>query len=924
MKLENRDSSKLLGLFCIMLAITAAGIYGLQQPVGALTANSLTIFQNNRNSNPSASEQLPFLLISDVDNLHLDAALTLDPVINLTIKTSIEFSALSFSTTDYKGVIIEDIAFSSTDRAKIRTYFQNGGGIFILMGPNLHKEPSLLLELGLLTSTELGLPGEGDTGVLIENNELSDAIVANIEWNSSPEAQDFSIILPESDVSILVNAQFANKTKVPILLEKENAAGSNSILLTSLYLLPGYSKQIFVWFYFNYFIFSALHEIIGESIPTYSDWPYSPVPHAPQRWLIGILEATFIFLAVFFFTRAYKKSKRQSQEEYLKEFAEKMRLEEEKRKAKEKEEEVKKSPEKELLASWEQVGTHRQLSGFLFGFFAGFLLLIPQIVLTGFVFPRYIMPYPAIAGMYDWAKNFFQALWVAFDLGTSVALAKYFAQYRIDDPKRAIRYVQIFIWWQMITGCIQTSLVAFLGSFLFPQTYLAHMSYLFIFNSLIQFPGWMMVLVFVFQGMQRTDYQLIGNILQTAVFDLCAKYGFILLFRAVFSQMPQYGDAFGAMLGYSLGQWMGEFLTFLVTLKLFKKLGFHQSTLFRVDFTKVELMEVVNYGYKYVIGAILVPIVHMIQAILLSLWIYNYNSEWGYFSMIYTLTQINALVNLYSQGLMSGISEAHSQKAQNLLRLNLIQGFKISNYMSFFLISALAVVAGPFVVGAMGPDWQGAVIYVPFLLFRTIFEPATWLGDKVFQGTGYTKEMSISWFIEQGSRLFFLIVLMIPFQMIGLLMAWIISLMLKVLYQWIVIQRKVIRFQWYFWKTFGASGVAAIINAILMYGFTKLIFRNDALTAILLFVSAFFIFLPIYSFLTGWLGGWDPNTLREFDKASGMVTGVRIFARELYRAAELGAKHSILGLHERNIIEIYDTAIQEASELTARKQTLII
>ena len=75
---------------------------------------------------------------------------------------------------------------------------------------------------------------------------------------------------------------------------------------------------------------------------------------------------------------------------------------------------------------------------------------------------------------------------MVFDVGTSFALAKYFAQYRVKNPDKSIHYIQIFIWWQILTGMVQIILIALIGAIIFPQTNLAHMTWIFISYSIAQ------------------------------------------------------------------------------------------------------------------------------------------------------------------------------------------------------------------------------------------------------------------------------------------------------------------------------------------------------------------------------------------------------------------------------------------------------
>ena len=89
---------------------------------------------------------------------------------------------------------------------------------------------------------------------------------------------------------------------------------------------------------------------------------------------------------------------------------------------------------------WEQVGFHRQISGFFKLFFVMILLLIPQLLLTSIVMPRWIQPYPAAGGQYSYTLRFFEAIWLVFDLGFNYAITKKFAEHRLENPKKAAEY----------------------------------------------------------------------------------------------------------------------------------------------------------------------------------------------------------------------------------------------------------------------------------------------------------------------------------------------------------------------------------------------------------------------------------------------------------------------------------------------------
>jgi hypothetical protein len=94
------------------------------------------------------------------------------------------------------------------------------------------------------------------------------------------------------------------------------------------------------------------------------------------------------------------------------------------------------------------------------------------------------------------------------------------------------------------------------------------------------------------------------------------------------------------------------------------------------------------------------------------------------------------------------------------------------------------------------------------------------------------------------------------------------------------------------------------------------------LFVLLLFFVTFFGFLYLYAFFNGFFGGYDKNTIAEFEKSAYMVTGVGFFARMLYKSARLGTK--ISPLHNRFPVGIYGEAYQEATELDNIKKKLII
>ena len=76
---------------------------------------------------------------------------------------------------------------------------------------------------------------------------------------------------------------------------------------------------------------------------------------------------------------------------------------------------------------WEKVGLHRQLSSFFLNMLIKLAINLPYLLITVGIFSRYIQPFPTIQGAAGWAGNIFGALFIILDMGTSIALSKFFA-----------------------------------------------------------------------------------------------------------------------------------------------------------------------------------------------------------------------------------------------------------------------------------------------------------------------------------------------------------------------------------------------------------------------------------------------------------------------------------------------------------------
>ncbi|MFW9991853.1 MAG: lipopolysaccharide biosynthesis protein [Candidatus Odinarchaeota archaeon] len=770
--------------------------------------------------------------------------------------------------------------------------------VVLFMGPVITDNNTLPLILGFTAFAQLEINSR--SAIFIKTNaSQQDKSIKNIAWNTIPEVDNFTLVKDLTSSAV-------------VLLESENGDplivqnGSSFIFTpwTGTGSGESYNFELVQSPYFNYVLFVIESMAAGqEVIPSYASWEWSPVPHSTEQLLIGLAVLMVVLVSVtgFYYSRKYSirspvvidKSQKEVLENEL---------------------------EEGTVSEWKEVGFHRQLGGFLLQLFIGLIVIIPNALFTTMIFPAFIFPSPQGVGFYQFTLNFFEALWLVFDFGTSVALMKYFAQYRVEEPEKAFRYVQIFVWWQILTGVVQLFLISFLGSIIFPQTYLAHLTWVFVTHSFVQYPAFFLVFIFFFQGLNRVDLAQVGNILYYAVLNIIFPYTSILIFRSVLGQNPLFGEALAGAIGYSIGQYLTEWSTFVIMILFYRKMGFSLKLLFRVDFGREEIKEALVFGGKFALGNMWVPLVWLLQVLLLSMWLENYAEQYGFFSLAFNFVRIVQIVGLFMQGLLAAFSESYSHGKENLNKLYVTQGLKYGSFFTIFLVAALWATGGEFILGGAGAEWAPAIeLLYPLLIFQ-LLGFWSWQGDWMFAGANRTGLAAFAWIVEQGLRAILLVLLIREMGILAIPYAYIFPLAVKDLLVWILIRWKISNPKFYFWQKYAGPAIAGIVYLVGLKIIVNLVWQGDIVTSVLLFFLGSLVGLYPYAFLTGLTGSWDKNTLEELKKGAGLCTGLTWLSMPLYHAVRYGAK--ISPLHDRFPIDVFDDGIKEAKEITLEKVKL--
>ncbi|HMF30137.1 MAG TPA: polysaccharide biosynthesis C-terminal domain-containing protein [Candidatus Lokiarchaeia archaeon] len=950
-------------LFLNKKRVTFIGIFGIMFIIFAGLISPTTASSQANMTPRTASSSTSLVKIGVINNFtpsKLTASLGVDPNFTVTQISIDQFlQNVTASTLNVDVVVLGNIVYNASVISGIQTYLNSENGrIFLILGEDNDSQVSLLSAFNLLATPEaetVPLPA------IWNATNASNPIVKDINWNSLPEARTY---LNASWQANMINVLISSSGNGDPLLLEANAYPSRLLIMTP-FMSSTANQDYELSLYYNYINYRIVKYLAGQTADSYIDWPYSPIPHTYQQegiiiWLIVIAA---VGIGGFFLSRRFSsrplgtnwlkkmlkmgsiqtpvESLPPSTSERSKEktappmtFEEKVppSLTFEEKVAsplalEEKEAPSEVPPKEEMQdtsSEWEQVGIHRQISQFFFNLILSFIVAVPGLTLSLYIYPNFIQPYPQVVGWQNLTGGFFGILATIFDLGIGAATVKFFAQYRVKDPQKAVRFLQLQAWWWILTAVAKTLIITTIGLFVFTQqASLAYLSWACILNAITIFPGMAGILGTALSGMQRYDYKVLCDVVGGTVINTFINYGVILLFRSLFANNILYGDSFGTLVGLTVGSIVTTWTSFLYYSIAFKKLGYSVSTLLRADFKMAEFKEAVRYGWKLALGGLFVPLVSTLEVYLVSQFVLNSSAEMGYYAMMANISNFVGTAVIIFQNLSAGISEAHGNGKMNLLSYYVTEGMHYVNLFTFVLFAVLIIIGGNILVGFTGPFWAPATKYLVILCCYQMVAIFSTSGDTILQGTGYTKYNAYAWAIEQSTRAL-LLILIIPslHQYIGVVFVYLPATTAKIIFEYTIVRKKIVKFDWCFVHNFIAPGLAAVVCSGINYIFLLLIPPTNLLSTIILFLVAVFSSMFLYLFLLGFFGGWDDNTLKQFERGLNVVNFVGKLFRAFYKTSELG--HRLSPIKNKYPVRSYDAAMIEARELTEAKRKLVI
>lgn len=768
-------------------------------------------------------------------------------------------------------------------------HLQTGGGVLIFMGSQLQeKDIQALLGFSLSLSTD-------ETPLsLVAAPNVTDPILSNIVWNSAPQVRLRSTL--QNYHGRLTPLVTGFEDHVLILGTLQVGKGTGYIFTPH---LGDNNQPLSQWAYFNYLIYHLVSQAAGQSPLSYADYPSSPVPHPAERNLLLAFLCCTLLSAVFIFwrVRRYSLAHPEMLDALVSNRAGFENL--------------------QATSDWEEVGFHRPLGGFMLALMLGLVLFIPLIIYQNLVLPVYILPSAQALGIWGRVTQFFNFLWLLLDMGTSAAFIKFFAQYRVHDPRKAIQYGQIFVWWQALSGAVQVAVVTLLASGLLPRTIYALYAWSIIIHTLIQLPGFYQVMRHALMAWQRFDYAQILDVGLSLIFPIISQPIIVSLFVFWGSRHPIFGVSTGGLLGLGLAAYAAEALTFLLGLWLYRRLGYNARLLFLAHFDWSTVKASFRYGVFEMLGSVAWAAGQAMEIVITQTRLVNYTEVWGNWGLAQNfIYAFNVLQTLF-QNLTASISESISHSHKMLSQYYSAMAYKYGGLISAFIGAVLLAVADRFILGASGPEFSRAATYaIPLIIWGAIQYPS-WVGDTVQLGANrpYIKAVLVS--MEQIIRVVLAYALLARLQINALIFAYFAGLLMKDIVAYFINHRFCFPQRFYIWQSLAAPLLAGATHYLALRWITSLIWQEDQLTSVLIFLIGILFSYPLFAFLYGLFGGWDDDTLAELHHSATLSSFMRPFSIVFWAATRFGARLS--PLHGRFPITIRTAAMAEASTLTRER-----
>ena len=562
------------------------------------------------------------------------------------------------------------------------------------------------------------------------------------------------------------------------------------------------------------------------------------------------------------------------------------------------------STDSEML--WKTIGFHRPMASLWYNYILMFIVALPMVILGTWLLPNYILPYPSAMGFHSLTVTYFALFFSLMDMGTGPSCERFVAQYSEINPRKALKYIQFFVWFQMFTGTVQITFVAFFCFNFLIYTDLNYAMWFFLIYSTTQFPGMLGSYKFGLRGFQRFDKANIVEIVQTVVFEVFTQIVFIILGRYMGSLNPMYGGLFGATVGFIVGRYVDDFFALILSAYYLKNIlkDFHISLWETIipGFTKQEMKESLEFGFKLIWGIIFAEFGDFLTLLLMTQWLPGYIYILGYLELSKSIA--NIIGTRYNYQPM--ISEAYNNGKKKLTEYTIASNFQNWWYLSFFLTVEIAILIPP-ILFRLGGEYAAVARILPLYIIPRLAVILPVMGDEILRGCNRPEYRTWGLVSEKVTKIICVFLFLSPNGLVSIFgQYYLIELFILhevppylviTFVEFYLIHKKCVLVKISVWQTFGAGTLASIplipFNLLIIDGFNRVWESSTSILYPLILVGIFvlcmFIFFPpIMMFFYGLFGGWDHESLEDFRKCALISGPSKFIVLFIYRFAARG------------------------------------
>ncbi len=776
--------------------------------------------------------------------------------------------------------------------AIVRERVNDGAGLVLILGKKITNE-----QASALLGQQVTLTAAEEAVSLVDAKGANDSLLTEIIWNGAPQVRERFVINGLTSQSQALVSGYEDSEEILI-------HASQHIYVFTAALEGEANPQIQEWGYFNYFIYHLVERAAGASPLSFADYPASPVPHAKDRNVLFVFLGVelILFFGAFVLVRRYSLAHPEALDSLVADRS-KFQVQEE-------------------TTDWAKVGFHRPLSGLLVGMGIGIIMFIPLIIYQNLILPQFILPSAQALGMWGRVTQLFGLTWAVFDVGTSVASMKFLSQYRVNDPRRGFKYMQVYVWWQALSGALQVALVVAFASTGLVRTPYALFAWSIVIHSLIQIPGFYGVFRGTLNALQRNDYARYIDAAWAIVIPILTQLALVPIFYAWGKANPAMGASMGGVLGMGAAAYGLELVSFLLGLWLYKRIGYKASVVFMAHFDWDIIKETFRFGFFEMLGGMTVAAGAALEIWVTQNKLVNYSETWGNWILAGNFLLAFTVSTNLIDGIMPAVSEALAGGYKKLSQYYSVQSYKWGGVTSAVLASILLVVAPRFIIGSSGAEFErAAALAIPLTIFGSI-QFLGWLGDAIFLGANRPFLRAVMIFGEQTIRIGLMLALLARFQITALIIAYFVAILAKGVVSYFVAHKYCFPQRFYFWQSLAAPLLAAGLHYLFLSAIAQFVWQKDEISSIILFFIGLLPAMPFYFFFYALVGGWDDAGLEEVAEAAQMTGFLRRVVNIVFvLPSRWGAR--ISPLHNRFPITMRESAMVEAKLLTEERVKLV-